>query len=363
MTRRDDDIVAAAGLGSQIDAGADADLYADPSTADRLRRVAVSALGHYDLTEPPAGPASLRLVNVSENATFRVDVGHGQPPRILRVHRLGYHSPAQIASELAWMDAVREQAGVRTPRALPAADGRRVLQVLDPDGGPPRTVVMFEFLPGREPDPDHLVDNAQHLGRLTARLHLQARSWRPPAGFDRFRWDLDAVFGAHPRWGRWEDGVGVGVQEHAVLARLQRVITRRLAAFGTGADRFGLVHADLRAANLLVSGVGGALSVNVIDFDDCGFSWYLYDLAAAVSFVEDRPDLPAVIDGWLTGYRSLAELSTEDAAEIDTLVMLRRVLLLAWLGTHRAVPGARDLTDGFAEGTCRLAEAYLSRHT
>ncbi len=71
------------------------------------------------------GPgSSVHLLNVSENATYLVrDPDEG--PSILRVHRLGYHSAAEIESELAWMDALRAEAGVRTPRVLPApaADG------------------------------------------------------------------------------------------------------------------------------------------------------------------------------------------------------------------------------------------------
>jgi hypothetical protein len=77
-------------------------------------------------------------VTVSENATFlATDPDAG--PSILRVHRLGYHTEAAIASELAWMDALRAEAGVRTPRALPARDGRRVVSV--PERGGPAPAV------------------------------------------------------------------------------------------------------------------------------------------------------------------------------------------------------------------------------
>ena len=67
------------------------------------------------------GPGStVRLLNVSENATYLVqDPDEG--PSVLRVHRLGYHTAAEIESELAWMDALRAEAGVRTPRVLPGA--------------------------------------------------------------------------------------------------------------------------------------------------------------------------------------------------------------------------------------------------
>src|SRR6266567_5805666 len=87
------------------------DLSAGGDVMDRVRGCAQDALAAY------AGHpgASVELLNVSENATFLVcDPAAG--PSVLRVHRLGYHTEQEIASELAWMDALRAEAGVRTPR-------------------------------------------------------------------------------------------------------------------------------------------------------------------------------------------------------------------------------------------------------
>src|SRR5262249_60354112 len=81
--------------------------------------------------------------------------------------------------------------------------------------------------------------------------------------------------------------------------RLDDTLRARLAAFGPGWDRYGLVHADTRLANLLVDGD----AVSVIDFDDSGFSWFLYDVGTSVSFFEHQPHVPALVDAWLSGYR------------------------------------------------------------
>src|SRR5579859_3888812 len=121
------------------------DLSAGGDVMDRVAACARAALRLYG-GHPEA---SVELLNVSENATFLVsdpDTG----PSVLRVHRLGYHTEQEIASELAWMDALRAEAGVRTPRVLPAADGRQVVTVTEP-GGAARHCVRFEFLPGTEP--------------------------------------------------------------------------------------------------------------------------------------------------------------------------------------------------------------------
>ena len=332
------------------------DLSAGGDVMDRVAACARAALRRYD-GHPDA---SVELLNVSENATFLVsDPDNG--PSVLRVHRLGYHTEREIASELAWMDALRAEAGVRTPRVLPAADGRRVLTVAE-HGSRERHCVRFEFLPGTEPAGDgqgELADrHFEELGELTARMHRHARGWSRPAWFSRFHWDYAAAFGDQARWGRWQDGIGVGPAERRVLARLDEALHARLKAFGQGPERYGLVHADTRLANLLVH----QGSVSVIDFDDCGFSWYLYDLGTTVSFFEHSPEVPGLVDSWLTGYRRAGRLPAGDAAEIWTFIMFRRLLLLAWIGTHQVVDVAAQLGAGYTQGTCDLAESYLSTH-
>jgi Ser/Thr protein kinase RdoA (MazF antagonist) len=303
--------------------------------------------------------ASAELINVSENATFLVsdpDAG----PSVLRVHRLGYHTEREIVSELAWMEALRAEAGVRTPRVLPAADGRRV--VTAGQGATPRHCVRFEFLPGTEPggEPGGRLTGRhfEELGEITARMHRHARTWPRPPWFTRFHWDWSAAFGEQARWGRWQDGIGVGPAERQVLGRLGGTLRRRLTAFGQDPERYGLVHADTRLANLLVHGG----SVAVIDFDDCGFSWFLYDLAAALSFFEHSPDVPGLVDSWLTGYRRGGQLSAGDEAEIWTFILFRRLLLVAWIGSHRGVDIAAELGAGYTKDSCDLAESYLSSH-
>ena len=343
-------------------AGAGHDLSAGGDVMNRVTGCAREALRAYGCHPE----ASVELLNVSENATFLVsDPEAGRS--VLRVHRLGYHTEQEIASELAWMDALRAEAGVRTPRVLAAAHGQRVVTVAE-RGGPgaaARHCVRFEFLSGTEPggpgDETGGTLTGAHfaeLGEITARMHRHARSWLRPRWFTRFRWDYAAAFGEQARWGRWQDGIGVGPSERLVLSRLDDTLRARLTAFGQGPERYGLVHADTRLANLLVH--HGAFSV--IDFDDCGFSWYLYDLGTSVSFFEHSPEVPALVDSWLTGYRQVSELSAEDEAEIWTFILFRRLLLVAWIGSHAGVDIAAELGAGYTRDSCDLAERYLSTH-
>ncbi|MFI5065185.1 MAG: phosphotransferase enzyme family protein, partial [Streptosporangiales bacterium] len=292
----------------------DHDLSAGADVLDRVTRFA----GRAAVAHGCHPGSTVRLLNVSENATFLIE-DPDEGPSVLRVHRLGYHTATEIASELAWMDALRAEAGVRTPRVLPVAGGRRMLGLPDEAAGSSgpaqprglRYCVRFEYLPGTEPADDDVAHFAE-LGEITARMHRHARQWARPSWFTRFCWDYDAAFGRAARWGRWQDGIGVGPAEREVLGRLDRVLATRLA-------------------NLLVD----RGRVSVIDFDDSGFSWFLYDAGTSVSFFEHQPQVPELVDSWLTGYRRVLPLPAADEAEIWTFIMFRRLLLVAWIGSHQ----------------------------
>jgi Ser/Thr protein kinase RdoA (MazF antagonist) len=323
----------------------------DMATQDQLDRLAASALRHYDLS--PEARAS--LINVSENWTFRVDDPQTGRRAALRMHRPGYHDAAEIESELTWLEALREDDVIETPPVLRTREGARVLSVSLAGLARPRHVVLFDWVDGAAPTAED-VPSFLRLGAVSARMHAHARSWTRPPSFARFSWDYSTTLGPNGHWGRWQDGLGMTPDALAQLTRLGEAIRDRLERYGQGPDRFGLTHADLRIANLLVDG-GRTI---VIDFDDCGLAWFMYDWATAVSFMEDHPQVPELQAAWVEGYRSVAPLSAEDEAELSTFVMLRRLLLVAWIGSHHTfATEAAELGAGFTAGTCELAEAYL----
>jgi Ser/Thr protein kinase RdoA (MazF antagonist) len=168
-------------------------------------------------------------------------------------------------SELAWIEALRADRVLNTPALVPANDGSLICGF--EHSGERRDVVAFEYVCGREPDTaDDLVFWFERLGMISANLHLHSRKWNRPEGFVRKSWTYETILGEAPLWGSWRCGLGLDADGTKILEQTESILGKQLDAYGMGHDRFGLIHADLRLANLLVDGE------NLSDFDDCGLS-------------------------------------------------------------------------------------------
>jgi Ser/Thr protein kinase RdoA (MazF antagonist) len=321
-----------------------------PDLLARLEAVARAALPRFEI----AADAPLALLHHRENAVFRVDDPADGRPWVVRVHRQGYRTTAEIRSELAWMDALRE-AGLPTPRPRGARDGACVQTVALPELGAPHDVDVLAWIDGQPLDVDDTSEAYRLVGRTSAFIHRHARQWMPPATFSRPVWDLDGLVGRRALWGWYGDLERLSPDQRRLLDRGAEAARHRLEGFGRNAARFGLTHGDLMPENILVAdGVP-----HVIDFDDGGWGWHLYDLATLLGFKIGAPDCDRVRDAWVEGYRSLAPLSDDDLTALDALVMARMLLGLGWMHTRRETPMARDFTDVVVHLACAQAEALL----
>ena len=301
---------------------------------------------------PELAGASRALVNHSENHTYRFD-GPGEARHALRLHRPGYQTRAAIVSELAWLDALA-MTDIAVPRPVAGADGQVLQEV-----GPNRFAVLFQFEAGSEPTiADDQTALFKTLGRFAATAHRHVTSWEQPNAFERPRWDAAGLLDPASAWGDWRKAPHVEGEIREVLEALDARLRSALAGYGDSADRFGLIHADMRLANLLVDGERTVL----LDFDDSGFGWFLYDLAASLSFYETSPQVPTLIRSWFAGYLEVRPLSAADIGMVDTMILLRRMALLAWIGSHGETALAKSHADVFAAETARLARRYLQRN-
>ena len=310
---------------------------------DALARAAAARFGISSGSE-------LTFVRYGENTTFRVRTADGEM-FALRLNRPGYHTLEALRSELTWMAALRA-AGIRTAVAMPGADGEEIQHAADA-GGKTHTAMMFTWVTGVPLSSLGASAPWEQLGELMASVHAHAATWRPPPGFTRPAWDAAALVGDSPRWGDPDpDGV-FAPDDRAAIDACRSEVARRLSAIGTHGSRYGLIHGDLGFENVLIDDE----EPRVIDFDDCGESWFLHELAVALYPHEGRPDFDAARDALVRGYRRRGSLPDATLAELPTFLMARRLCTLGWTFSRSETEHAAEQR----ERRIRTTPAALSR--
>jgi Ser/Thr protein kinase RdoA (MazF antagonist) len=313
--------------------------------------LALAALARY-----PADPSSgLEFVRHGENTTYRVLRPEGD--WALRLARPGYQSIDAIRSEIWWMRSLNEE-GVATPAVIPGRDGN-IVQLVPHTDGSVRAAVAFTWVEGVPlPEVDSL-GAWMRLGEIMARIHEHGRRWQKPQGFVRPAWDVEALVGDSPRWGNPFPPDIWSAEDVRLLQAARVAVRERLHALGQSEDRYGLIHTDLGFENVLVCPGGSTV---VIDFDDSGPSWYLYDLASALYPFEDESEFAERRQALVAGYRSVGALPDEHVQELRTLLMARRLATLGWTFTRAETTHAQRQKARRIRSSPPAARRFLEWH-
>jgi len=255
------------------------------------------------------GDAAVKLIATRENHVFRVDTATGAAA--LRLHRVGYRSVAEINSELLWMEMLAKN-GLTVPSPIPAVDGSFLHNV---DG----VIVSLLSWVGGTPLSKTVASETGYfeLGKILARMHTLADAWALPSGFHRPTWDL---LGDEPSWGKfWENPMLSAEQQRRFLEFRRQ---GREALDTLESSDYGLIHADLVPDNILFDGK----ELQLIDFDDGGFGYRLFDLATITH--RSRRDDPGggLADATINGYRA------SNAIDSDTLALFEALRACSYVG-------------------------------
>ena len=310
--------------------------------------------------------SALELIKYRENGVFRVTAPAGER-YALRIHRHGYHSDDELRSELQWMVAL-EDSGIFVPTLVPTSAGAPFAVVSGGRVPESRQVDLFHWVDGEQlgsveegiSDRRAVAENYRTIGALAARLHNQAVDWQQPEGFVRHAWDVEGLVGDQPFWGPFWELAALTSEQRELLLEARERVRQGLTAYQTNPDntgRYSMIHADCVAENLMVEGD----HVRLIDFDDAGFGWHLFELATALYFERGQDYFQTAFDALIQGYREHRDLPDEQVAQMPLFFVARGFTYLGWVHTRAETRTAKELTPDLIDMACTAAREYLQQ--
>jgi Ser/Thr protein kinase RdoA (MazF antagonist) len=241
--------------------------------------------------------ASLTRLGGADNTNFRVDADESFA---LRLRKPGRSDRVAVASELAWLGRLQADTLLVVPEPVVNGSGELITGITFA-GEAETLATLTRWVQGAIPPTADALSPEQlaSTGAVMAHLHRHARQFSPPEWFERprygkayFRRRARELFSAL-------SGADLDREELSHLeARAEHVVTR-FAGLERTPERFGLIHADFHSGNYVLFGA----EVRVIDFDRCGFGFYLFDLALALMELGEAQWTP-----FLQGYKAVAPL-------------------------------------------------------
>ncbi len=297
----------------------------------RLRKLAETAVTRYGLYD-----ASINLLTHRENTMFRVTVppqtGHNNLATeskkfVLRLYGPRAPSPAIIRSELLWLSAIRQDTDLVVPEPVPTQDGSLLTEVSVEEIPEPRLCVLFHWVEGRFMNKGLTSARMEQVGRFMGRLHQHGQHFVLPADFTRPHLNWERVFGQEtvmdPAFVAEKGNGLISEREIALFKVIAQKVRPKMQALSKNAENHGLIHGDFQQTNYLFH----KGQIRMIDFAECGWGYYLFDIAKAISRFEvedaDQPANPAMRNAFFKGYDRFRPLSTVYEQHLQVFLAIR----------------------------------------
>lgn len=287
--------------------------------------------------------AAISKVGGFENLVYAMDF-NGKST-ILRVTHDSHRTETQVQAELNFVAYLAEH-GVLVCKPLPSPGGR-LLESIPAENGT-FLLTAFEKAPGGHVHGGHPAwDDSlfREWGRITGLMHACAVKYSVPDGEpDRITEDESPY---DPASSEHSDEM---VMLHHAFQRCEEQILR----LPRSGESFGMCHRDLHHGNFYVD--GGI--IQAFDFDDCGYDYFVQDIAMAVYYASTFPQwsTPAAsreqttgaasrfMASFMDGYNGVHRIDPYWLKQLPLFIEKRRIdlCMILWDSWSSGTEGQRD---------------------
>lgn len=230
---------------------------------------------------------SLKPVEDSANSVYSF-VKSGEK-RFLRLTPNRLRTKNQIEAELDFVVFLHKN---NVNAALPiSSDNRRLIERIS-FGEKSLFACVFEEAKGEHFKYASAESNKEHFrlrGRMLGQIHELSKIYIPHSNFRRFAWHDDALLTKINEF--------LPASEKIVWREYEK-LKEQLQDYPKSYQTFGLIHGDFGETNYRYQ----SDRLNVFDFDDCCYHWFIYDVAVTIYPHGWRKEGLQLLDWLLEGY-------------------------------------------------------------
>lgn len=282
------------------------------------------------------GEYSIESINHEFNSTFKVTTSAGAK-YALRINVNSQRSEENIRAEIFWVRELSKVPGLTVPTPIANRVGEYVSSVRHELLGKNLWAVMFSWLEGQELGDDPTTEALKATGAAMALMHVASRETQLPADselhvIEDFFWGGENQIALSPEIPETDRAI--------LLGEIDRIsaITKGLYA----KTAVQIIHADVHGWNVMWDGK----RASIFDFDDCAIGLPIQDLAVTLYYLDTAEQEAALFEG----YKSVSELPDYTEAELQALVLQRRIFLLNYL-LETQNPDHRAMVPKYLAGT------------
>ena len=264
------------------------------------------------------GEEEIQILDSFESYIYKFKNDFGE--FILRISHSIRRNESLIQGEVDWINYLADH-GISVARAILSTAGNLVETIPDAEDGQ-FLATAFVKAKGNPPWDRWTPGLYESYGELLGKMHSSSKQFLPilPER-KRPEWD-DPIF----------DFVEIFLPEDEFLARKKyKVVCEYVNSLPKDNETYGLIHQDAHGNNLFIDEDG---KITLFDFDDCGYSWYINDIAIVLFYnVMDSNDWAAFtqefMSHFLRGYLRHCSLNLELLKEIPHFLKIREIELYA----------------------------------
>ena len=298
-------------------------------------------LAEYSLHE-----VEISCINYEFNATFEVVTGNADK-YALRINVNSTRTPNNMQAEIEFVNFVSRIKGLKTPKPIANNRDRYITAVLHAESGKTIYGILYTWLESEEIGDKPTHEQLVSVGAAMATMHQRSRQFQLSDAaelptFSDWLWGSEDFL--------LSDKSLLNREHFTAIKDAIKIIeddTRKLFA----ANPIQVIHGDLHGWNLMWH--EGELSL--FDFDDCGYGIPHQDLAVTLYYL----DTPEQDEAILEGYRSICELPAYSKAQMNSLLLQRRLFLLNYLYETNN-PEHKEMLPAYLEKTMERVGGFLT---